>query len=126
MSIEDTGDYIIVVDHINKTFSNGVKALVDFSTRVSRGEVLVVIGPSGSGKSTFLRSLGVNMVLAYAGCPVCAESFQCTYMGMYSSMRTADSLKDEESYFLAEIKRLAECTASGARGTGRAGLGACR
>jgi len=50
-------DYIITVDTISKTFPNGVRALRDFSTRVRRGEVLVVIGPSGSGKSTFLRCL---------------------------------------------------------------------
>jgi ABC-type polar amino acid transport system ATPase subunit len=50
-------DYIIVVDSITKTFPGGVEALRDFSTRVRRGEVLVVIGPSGSGKSTFLRCL---------------------------------------------------------------------
>ena len=53
----DNQDYIVVVDHINKTFSNGVKALQDFSTSVRRGEVVVIIGPSGSGKSTFLRCL---------------------------------------------------------------------
>jgi polar amino acid transport system ATP-binding protein len=57
MPIKDTGDYIIIVDHINKTFTNGVKALVDFTTNVHRGEVVVLIGPSGSGKSTFLRCL---------------------------------------------------------------------
>lgn len=57
MTFKDVGDYIIKVDNINKTFSNGVKALVDFSCRVHRGEVVVVIGPSGSGKSTFLRCL---------------------------------------------------------------------
>jgi len=45
------------VDHIHKTFGNGVRALVDFSTRIRKGEVVVVIGPSGSGKSTFLRCL---------------------------------------------------------------------
>ena len=59
-----------------------------------------------AGKSTFLRSMGVNMVLSYAGCPVCATLFRCSYMGLHSSMRTADSLKDEEYYFLAEIKKL--------------------
>jgi len=57
MPVTDSGDYIIVVEHISKTFPNGVKALVDFSTRIHRGEVVVVIGPSGSGKSTFLRCL---------------------------------------------------------------------
>jgi polar amino acid transport system ATP-binding protein len=50
-------EYIIVVDHIHKTFPNGVRALHDFSTHVRRGDVVVVIGPSGSGKSTFLRCL---------------------------------------------------------------------
>jgi len=50
-------DYIITVDKINKTFSNGVRALCDFTTNIRRREVVVVIGPSGSGKSTFLRCL---------------------------------------------------------------------
>lgn len=50
-------EHIIEVDRIHKTFPGGVRALVDFSTQVRRGEVLVVIGPSGSGKSTFLRCL---------------------------------------------------------------------
>jgi polar amino acid transport system ATP-binding protein len=51
------GDYIITVEKVNKTFSNGVCALCDFSTRIRRREVVVVIGPSGSGKSTLLRCL---------------------------------------------------------------------
>lgn len=57
MPFKDKGDYIIVAEHINKTFVGDVKALIDFSTRIHRGEVVVVIGPSGSGKSTFLRCL---------------------------------------------------------------------
>ena len=57
MPVKDVGDYIIVAEHITKTFDNGVKALVDFDTKIHRGEVVVVIGPSGSGKSTFLRCL---------------------------------------------------------------------
>ena len=69
-------------------------------------KVVVITGANMAGKSTFLRSMGVNMVLGYSGCPVCATRFRCSYMGLHSSMRTADSLKDEESYFLAEIKKL--------------------
>jgi polar amino acid transport system ATP-binding protein len=57
MAFKGVGDYIIVVDKISKTFPNGVKALVDFSAGIHRGEVVVIIGPSGSGKSTFLRCL---------------------------------------------------------------------
>lgn len=57
MTSKSPGDYIIAVDHITKTFANGVAALKNFSTQVRRSEVLVVIGPSGSGKSTLLRCL---------------------------------------------------------------------
>jgi len=50
---------MITVEHLYKTFHtpHDVHALVDVSTNVKAGEVVVVIGPSGSGKSTFLRSL---------------------------------------------------------------------
>jgi hypothetical protein len=68
--------------------------------------VVIITGANMAGKSTFLRALGVNLVLAYAGCPVCASEFRLGFMGLCSSMRTADSLADEESYFLAEIKKL--------------------
>jgi ABC-type multidrug transport system fused ATPase/permease subunit len=74
--------------------------------KISEGKVVIITGANMAGKSTFLRSLGINMVLAYTGCPVCATLFRCSYLSLYSSMRTADSLKDEESYFLAEIKKL--------------------
>jgi len=57
MPNKDGGDFIIVVEHIHKTFANDIKAVVDFTTQIHRGEVVVVIGPSGSGKSTFLRCL---------------------------------------------------------------------
>ena len=50
-------EVIIVAEHLCKTFPGSVVAVDDFSIRVRRGEVLVVIGPSGSGKSTMLRCL---------------------------------------------------------------------
>jgi ABC-type polar amino acid transport system ATPase subunit len=57
MQEKTLGDYIIEADRINKIFPDGVQALCDFSTRIRRSEVVVVIGPSGAGKSTFLRCL---------------------------------------------------------------------
>ena len=69
-------------------------------------KVVIITGANMAGKSTFLRSLGINTILAYTGCPVCATHFRTGFMGLYSSMRTADSLADEESYFLAEIRKL--------------------
>ncbi len=79
---------------------------VDNSIAITGERVVLITGANMAGKSTFLRSLGVNMVLAYAGCPVCAKEFITGPYLLYSSMRTSDSLKDEESYFFAEIKRL--------------------
>ncbi|UCG64735.1 MAG: amino acid ABC transporter ATP-binding protein [Deltaproteobacteria bacterium] len=57
MKDETLGKYIIEVDRVHKTFPNGVRALSDFSTKIRRSSVVVVIGPSGGGKSTFLRCL---------------------------------------------------------------------
>lgn len=57
MTAFQTASLIIEVRNINKIYPGPVRALVDFSVDVLRGEVLVVIGPSGSGKSTFLRCL---------------------------------------------------------------------
>ncbi|MEN8157858.1 MAG: hypothetical protein ABFS10_12985 [Bacteroidota bacterium] len=82
----------------------GKRVVNDLS--ISKEKVVVITGANMAGKSTFLRSLGINTVLAYAGCPVCATRFTTGFMGLFSSMRTADSLADEESYFLAEIKKL--------------------
>jgi polar amino acid transport system ATP-binding protein len=52
-----TRDHIVITDRICKTFANGVRALHNFSTRINRGDVVVVVGPSGAGKSTFLRCI---------------------------------------------------------------------
>jgi hypothetical protein len=73
---------------------------------VRNEKVVIITGANMAGKSTFLRSLGVNTVLAYTGCPVCATRFRSGFMGLCSSMRTDESLADEESYFLAEIRKL--------------------
>lgn len=68
--------------------------------------VMIITGANMAGKSTFLRSLGVNVVLALAGAPVCATEFVCPWIDVRSGMRTADSLKDNQSYFYAELRRL--------------------
>ena len=75
---------------------------VDFSPL----SFMILTGSNMSGKSTFLRSLGVNMVLAGIGAPVCAIKANINPMKILVSMRLSDSLSDSESYFYAEIKRL--------------------
>jgi DNA mismatch repair ATPase MutS len=68
--------------------------------------IMIITGANMAGKSTFLRSLGVNVVLALSGAPVCAQKFHCPLLEVRSGMRTADSLKDHQSYFYAELDRL--------------------
>ena len=70
------------------------------------GEIDIITGANMAGKSTFLRTVGVNFILALNGMPVCAMSFKFKIMDLFSGMRTADSLKENESYFYAELKRL--------------------
>ncbi|MBQ8223814.1 MAG: hypothetical protein IJZ86_00405 [Bacteroides sp.] len=66
----------------------------------------IVTGANMAGKSTYLRTVGVNFLLACIGAPVCAHSMCVTPVRLISSLRTSDSLNDNESYFFAELKRL--------------------
>jgi hypothetical protein len=72
-----------------------------------RNEQLIVLtGSNMSGKTTFLRTLGVNLVLAQCGAPVCARQFVFKPMMILSSIRVGDSLQENTSYFMAELKKL--------------------
>ncbi len=71
-----------------------------------RGKTAVITGSNMSGKSTFLRTVGVNAVLALAGAPVCATGFEIAVFQVFSAMRTQDSLEESVSSFYAELKRL--------------------
>jgi hypothetical protein len=67
---------------------------------------VILTGSNMSGKSTFLRTLGINLVLARAGSAVCARQFELYPFDVHVSMRISDSLQDSESFFYAELKRL--------------------
>lgn len=72
----------------------------------SRPFFVVVTGANMAGKSTYLRTIGVNYVLACMGCPVCCSHLELYPARLVTSLRTTDSLTDHESYFFAELKRL--------------------
>ena len=72
----------------------------------SRPYFLIITGANMAGKSTYLRTIGVNYLLACMGCPVCCESLTLYPAQLITSLRTTDSLSDNESYFFAELKRL--------------------
>ena len=67
---------------------------------------MIVTGANMAGKSTYLRTVGVNFLLAKIGAPVCAENMEVYPAQLVTSLRTSDSLTGHESYFFAELKRL--------------------
>jgi DNA mismatch repair ATPase MutS len=69
-------------------------------------KIVIITGANMAGKSTFLRTVGVNLVLAGAGSVVCAGEFVCKPKRIMTSMRAFDSLYKHESYFFSELKRL--------------------
>ena len=70
------------------------------------GHICIITGANMAGKSTFLRTVAANYILGMAGAPVCALKMEFTPMKLFTSMRTSDSLDQNESYFYAELKRL--------------------
>lgn len=83
--------------HPDKVVANDA----DFS-----GGATIITGSNMSGKTTFLRTLGVNLILAYAGAPVCADSMRTDYMKLFTSMRVTDDVSNGISTFYAEILRI--------------------
>ena len=71
-----------------------------------KAEMMLVTGSNMAGKSTYLRSVGINVVLAMAGASVCATSFSLSPVQLLSSMRIADNLEESTSTFYAELKKL--------------------
>jgi DNA mismatch repair ATPase MutS len=76
---------------------------------IDHRELLIITGANMAGKSTFLRTVGVNVILARIGAPVCAASMLCVpQMALFTSMRTIDDLGTGISYFYAEALRIKE------------------
>ncbi|WP_026904341.1 MutS-related protein [Pedobacter glucosidilyticus] len=106
-----------IYPQISSVFTLESKALghplIPFRKRVSNDFSLakhpttdVITGSNMAGKSTFLRTVGANMVLAFAGAKVCATSFNTSVFNLVSYMRIKDSLQNQTSTFKAEIDRL--------------------
>ncbi len=81
---------------------------VSNSLEMNKG--ILLTGSNASGKSTFLKTLGVNMLLAQGIHTCCANSFTLPNIPLYTSMAIKDNLTKGESYFIAEIKSLKRMT----------------
>jgi hypothetical protein len=84
--------------------------------RLGRGHrLLLVSGSNMSGKSTYMRTVGVNVVLALAGAPVCARRLTLSHLDLGATLRVNDSLQGGQSRFYAEITRIKQIVAQAAR-----------
>ena len=79
---------------------------IDNDFKIYDQEFFIVTGANMAGKSTFLRTVSLSIVMANVGLPVCAKSYIYSPVKLITSMRTSDSLADDESYFYSELKRL--------------------
>lgn len=102
-----TPDYFhIAGDEIGHPLIPENKRVNNFIQIPDRNHIMLVTGSNMAGKSTYLRSVGVNVVLALAGAPVCAKTFSVSHVNLISSMRITDNLEENTSTFYAELKKL--------------------
>jgi hypothetical protein len=104
-ALRDAGEPRIVATGLAHPLLSPDRA-VGNDVRLDPGRVLLVTGSNMSGKSTLLRAIGVNVVLARLGAPVCAGGMEVTTSGLYTYFHVTDSLLDGVSTFLAGLRRL--------------------
>ena len=108
-------------DELEIIIKEGYHPLISYEKAVANSVELcsktqVVTGSNMSGKTTFLRMIGMNVILAYSGAPVCAENMRLSIMRTYTSMRVADDVNHGISTFYAEILRIKEMVEYGNNG----------
>lgn len=74
--------------------------------RIDGEQFYIITGANMAGKSTFLRTVALQIVMSNIGLPICAKSCSYSPIKLITSMRTSDSLGDDESFFFSELKRL--------------------
>lgn len=98
--------FCFLATHMGHPLMPASQCVKNDATIPSRPFFLIITGANMAGKSTYLRTIGVNYLLACIGAPVCCERLKLHPNQLITSLRTSDSLSDNESYFFAELKRL--------------------
>ncbi|MEO5941839.1 MAG: hypothetical protein ABIP30_16480 [Ferruginibacter sp.] len=98
--------FFIEADNLGHPLINESKRVNNYISIERNAEIMLVTGSNMAGKSTYLRSIGINVILAMAGAPVCADKFILSPVQLISSMRIADNLEESTSTFYAELKKL--------------------
>lgn len=102
------GDFKLEATNVKHPFISEKNSVGNPIDIVGWQQFQIITGANMAGKSTYLRTVGINMLLASTGSVVLADRFVYTPVGIYTGIKTTDSLQDGESYFFAELKRLKE------------------
>lgn len=103
--LEDTKQNKITGEAINHPLINEAYAVAN-NYDANEHRIALVTGSNMAGKSTFLRTIGINAVLAYSGAPVCASSLELPIYKLITYMRIKDNLNESTSTFKAELDRM--------------------
>lgn len=103
--LDDKSGDILIAKGLGHPLINKDVCVVN-DTAINDENFLIITGANMAGKSTFLRTVGLSLVMTNVGLPLFAKEVAIKPQKLISSMRTEDSLKDDESYFFAELKRL--------------------
>ncbi len=103
--ISDNKEVFLAKNLGHQLINENIRICNDFSLG-KEGTICIISGANMAGKSTFLRTVSVNFILGMTGAPVCATEMKFLPARLFTSMRTMDSLSDNESYFYAELRRL--------------------
>ena len=113
--VRNTNKAEIVKDSkdLSISFSGLYHPLLNTETVISndaeiQDKLTIITGSNMSGKTTYMRTIAINLVLAYIGSGVCADHFKANYMKLFTSMRVMDDVAGGISTFYAEILRIKE------------------
>ncbi|PSL23591.1 MutS-related protein [Dyadobacter jiangsuensis] len=101
-----TEPYLIDFKTVGHPLLKQEKRISNDFTMHGRGATTMITGSNMAGKSTFLRTVGINLVLAFMGAPCCASYARVSPLRVFTSMRTQDNLEESVSSFYAELQRI--------------------
>lgn len=104
--IDDRPGYTLTADKLAHPLINAGKRIDNDYELDDAFKIDIITGSNMAGKSTFLRTIGINTVLALCGAPVCAKAMRVSVITLISYMRIKDSLNESTSTFKAELDRL--------------------
>ncbi len=100
------GDFHLTANKLKHPLIKETKNIGNDFRMNGYGQIAIITGANMAGKSTFLRTIGVNMILAMNGCRTNASWLSLKPIQLFTNMRTTDNLQNDESYFFAELQRL--------------------